>query len=112
MCIEEVGEDETGANATAFIQKHISDTNHAHQIICAFKRLRWAHPDDAMPQGLKKHEPLLRTTGHIINPWDDRLEAQPTSSPHYVDKVLNDAHLMMKHPLWLVNTNKWCDSKV
>ena len=45
---------ETGANATAFIHKRISDTNHAQQIIAAFKRLRWAYPDDAMPQLLKK----------------------------------------------------------
>ena len=56
--------DETGANGTAFIHKHISDTNHAQQIIAAFKRLRWAYPDYAIPQGLKKHEPLLTTTGH------------------------------------------------
>ena len=42
--------DETGANATAFIHRRISDTNHAQQIICAFKGLRSAYPDDAMPQ--------------------------------------------------------------
>ena len=42
--------DETGANATAFIHKRISDTNHAHQIIGVFKWLRWAYPDDAIPQ--------------------------------------------------------------
>ena len=81
--------DETGANGNAFIYKHISGTNHAHQIIGAFKWLRWAHPDYAIPQGLKKHEPLLTTTGHIINLGDDRLETQPTPSPppQYVDEV-------------------------
>ena len=42
--------DETGADATAFLHRCISDTNHAQQIICAFKRLRWADPDDAIPQ--------------------------------------------------------------
>ena len=102
--------DETGANGTAFIQKRISDTNHAHQIIGAFKRLRQAYPDDAIPQELKKHEPLLTTTGHIINLGDDRLETQPSPSQH-VDKVLNNTHLM-KHPPWLVDGNKWCDNKV
>ena len=61
--------DETGANGTAFIQKRISDTNHAQQIIGAFKRLRWAYPDGVIPQGLQKHEPLLTTTGHIIISW-------------------------------------------
>ena len=74
--------DETGANGTAFIHKRISHTNHAHQIICAFKRLRWAYPDDAIPQGLKKHEPLLTATGHIINlVGNDRLETQPIPTP-------------------------------
>ena len=65
--------DETDANATAFLHKRISDTNHAQQIIGAFKGLRWAYPDDAIPQGLKKHEYLLSTAGHIINLGDDRL---------------------------------------
>ena len=83
--------DETGANATAFIHKHISHTNHAQQIIGAFKRHRWAYPDYAIPQGLKKHEPLLTTTGHIINLGDDWLETRPTPSQH-VDKVLNHTH--------------------
>ena len=46
--------DETDANATAFFHKRISDTNHAQQIIGVFKGLRWAYPDDAIPQGLKK----------------------------------------------------------
>ena len=104
--------DETFANATAFIHKRISDTNHAHQIICAFKRFRWAYPDDAMPQGLKKHEPLLTTTGHLINLGDDRLETQPTPPSQHVDNVLNDTHLMTKHAPWLVDGNKWCDNKV
>ena len=45
--------DETGANATAFIHRCISDTNNVHQIIGAFKQLRWTYPDDAIPQGLK-----------------------------------------------------------
>ena len=58
--------DETGANGTAFIHRRISDTNHAQQIIGAFKLLRWAYPDDAIPQGLRRHEPLLTTTGHFI----------------------------------------------
>ena len=44
---------DTGANATAFIHRRILCTNHAQQIIGAFKGLRWAYPDDAMPQGLK-----------------------------------------------------------
>ena len=80
--------DETGANGTAFIQKRISDTNHAHQIIGAFKRLRWAYPDYAIPQGLKKHEPLLTTTGHIIGLGDDRLETQPSPTLQHEDNVL------------------------
>ena len=46
--------DESDANATAFFHKRISDTNHAQQIIGVFKGLRWAYPDDAIPQGLKK----------------------------------------------------------
>ena len=90
--------DETGANGTAFIHRRISDTNHAQQIIVAFKRLRWAYPDDAIPQRLKKHEPLLKTTGHIINFGDDRLGTQTKLPPRHVEKVLNDTHLMMKHP--------------
>ena len=104
--------DETGTNGTAFLHKCISDTNHAHQISGAFKGFRWACPDDAMPQGLKEHEPLLMTTGHIINHGDDRLETQPSPPPQHVDKVLNNSHLMMKHPPWLVDGNKWCDNKV
>ena len=77
--------DETGANAIAFLHKRISDTNHAHQIIAAFKQLSWAYPDDSMLQELKKHEHLLATTGHIINLGDYRLETQPP--PQHVDKV-------------------------
>ena len=42
--------DETGANGTTFLHRRISDTSHAPQIIAAFKRLRWADPDDAIPQ--------------------------------------------------------------
>ena len=42
--------DETGANGTAFLLKRISDTNHAHQIVAAFKRLKWAYPDVVIPQ--------------------------------------------------------------
>ena len=75
--------DETGANGTAFLHRRISDTNHAQQIIAAFKRLRWAYPDDAMPQGLKKREPLLTRRGHIIPCGDDRLDTQPTSPPQH-----------------------------
>ena len=104
--------DETGANATAFIHRRISDTNHAQQITAAIKGLRWAYPDDVIPQGLKKHEPLLSTTSHIINLGDDRLETQPTTPPQHVDKVLNNTHLMMKHTPWLVGGNKWRDNKV
>ena len=104
--------DETGANGTAFLHRRIPCTNHAQQIIAAFKQLRWAYPDDVIPQGLKKHEPLLSTTSHIINLGDDRLETQPTTPPQHVDKVLNYTHLMMKHPQWLVDGNKWCDNKV
>ena len=96
--------DETCANGTAFLHKRIPCTNHAHQIIAAFKRLRWAYPDDSIPQGLKKHDPLLTRTGHIIPCGDDRPETQPTpASPQHMDKVLNDIHLMMKHPPWLVD---------
>ena len=47
--------------------------------------------DDAIPQGLKKHEPLLTTTGHIINHGDGWLVTQPTPPPQHVYKVLNDA---------------------
>ena len=39
---------ETGADATAFIHKCVSDTNYAHQIIGAFKQLRWTYLDDAI----------------------------------------------------------------
>ena len=84
--------DETGANATAFLHRPIPCTNHVQQIIAAFKRLRWAYPDDAIPQGLKKHEPLLTTTGHIINLGDGRLETQPTPPSQHVDNVLNNTH--------------------
>ena len=81
------------------------------QIIGAFKRLGWAYPDYAIPQGLKKFERLL-TTGHIIPCGDDRLETQPTPPPQYADKVLNNTHLMFKYPPFLVDANKWCDNKV
>ena len=64
-----------------------------------------------MPQGLKKHESIL-TTGNINSLGDDRLETQPTPPPQHVDKELNYTHLMMKHPPWLVDGNKWCDNKV
>ena len=81
--------DETGANGTAFVHKRIPCTNHAQQIIGAFKRLRWGYPDDAIFQGLKRFERLPTTTGHIINLGDDKLETQPSPPPH-LDKVLND----------------------
>ena len=42
-----------------------------------------------MPQGLKKHEPLLSTAVHIINLGDEWLETQPTP-PQHMDKVLNN----------------------
>ena len=90
--------DETGANATAFLHRRISDTNHAQQIIGAFKRLRWAYPDYAMPQGLKKHEPLLTTTSHVINHGDDRLETQPPPLPQHVDKMHNNNTLDVETP--------------
>ena len=45
--------DETGANGTAFLHRRIPCTNHAQQIIAAFKRFRLAYPDDVMSQGLK-----------------------------------------------------------
>ena len=102
--------DETDANGTAFIHRCISDTNHAHQISGAFKGFRWACPDDAMPQGLKKHEPLLTTTGHLINLGDDRLETQPPSQQMWTRYSMT--HLMMKYPPGLVDGNKWCDNKV
>ena len=96
--------DETGANGTAFIHKRIPCTSHAHQIIGAFKRLRWAYPDFAIPHGLEKFEPLLRTTGHITTCGDDRLKSQPTPPPQHVDKVLNDTHM--------VDANKQCHNNV
>ena len=107
--------DETGANVTAFIHRRISDTNHAHQIIGAFKWLRWAYPDDTIPQGLKKFERLLTRRGQIIDLGDARLETQPTP-PQHVDKVLNDTHhgwLMeasgvttrWKHAMCIVHSN-------
>ena len=104
--------DETGANATAFLHRRIPCTNHAQQIIAAFKRLRWAYPDCAIPQRLKRFERLLTRRGRIIPCGDDRLETQPTPLPQHMDKVLNDTHLMMKHTPWLVDANKWCDNKV
>ena len=97
--------DETGADGTAFVQKRISDTNHAQQIIGAFKWLRWAYPDYAIPQGLKKVESLLTRTGHIIPYGDDRLETQPTPLLH-ANGLLNDTHLMFKYPPFLVDANK------
>ena len=99
--------DETGANGTAFLHTHIPCTNHAHQIIGAFKQLRWAYPDYAIPHGLEKFEPLLKRTGHIITCDDDRLESQPTPPPQHMDKVLNDTHLMFNHLPFLVDANKW-----
>ena len=81
--------DETGANGTAFIHRRISDTSHAPQIIAAFKRLRWAYPDYAIPQGLKRFERLLTRRGRIIPCGDDRLDTQPTP-PQHMDKVLNN----------------------
>ena len=104
--------DETGADGTAFLHRRIPCTNHAQQIIAAFKRLRWAYPDYAIPQGLKKFERLLTRRGRIIPCGDNRLETQPTPLPQHMDKVLNDTHLMMKHTPWLVDANKWCDNKV
>ena len=104
--------DETGANGTAFLHKRIPCTNHAHQIIGAFKRLRWAYPDYAIPQGLETFESLLRRTGHIINFGDNRLESQPATPPQYANGLLNDTHLMFKHPPFLVDANKWCDNSV
>ena len=58
----------------------------------------------------QKFEPLLTTTGHIIND-DERMGAQPISPPH-VDNVPINTHLMMKQPPLLVDGNKWCDNKV
>ena len=46
----------------------------------------------------KRFEPLLTTTGHIINLGDDRLDIQPTSSPQHVDKVLNTRTLDEETP--------------
>ena len=103
--------DETGANATAFLHRRISDTNYAQQIIGAFKWLRCAYPDYAMPQGLKRFERLLTRRGRIITCGDDRLETQPTPQQH-MDKVLNDTRLMFKYTPFLVDANIWCDNKV
>ena len=36
----------------------------------------------------KRHEPLLTTTGYIINLGDDRLETQPTP-PQHADNMVN-----------------------
>ena len=102
---------ETGSNGTAFLHKHIPCTNHAQQTIGAFKWLRWAYPDYAIPHGLEKFEPLLRTTGHTITCGDDRLESQPPPLQH-ADKLLNDTHLMFKQPPFLVDANTWCHNKV
>ena len=104
--------DETGANATAFLHRRIPCTNHAQQIIAAFKRLRWAYPDCAIPQRLKRFERLLTRRGRIIPCGDDRLETQPTPPPRYANGLLNDMHLMFKYPPFLVDANKWCDNKV
>ena len=95
-----------------------SSTNTFHaqimpsKIIGAFKRLRWACPDYAIPHGLETFESLLRRTSHIITCGDDRLESQPTPPPQHVDKLLNDTHLMFKHPPFLVDANKWCHNNV
>ena len=83
--------DETGANATAFIHRCISDTNHAQQIIAAFKRLRWAYPDYAIHQGLKKgmsifsQQQAASTTLVMTG-----LRHNQPASPQHVDKVLNN----------------------
>ena len=69
-------------------------------------------PDYAISHGLKKHERLLTRTGHIIHCGDERLETQPTLPPRYADGLLNDTHLMFKHPPFLVDAHKWCDNKV
>ena len=91
----------------AIIHRRIPCTNHAHQIIAAFKWLRWAYPDDTIPQGLKKFERHLTRRGHIIPCGDARLETQP-SPPQHVDKMLNNTHFMLKHPPMLVDVNKCC----
>ena len=53
---------------------------------------------------------------HIVfceyNYRESRLDAQPTPPLQHVDKVLNDTRLMLKHPPWLDDGNKWCDNKV
>ena len=105
--------DETGANATAFIHRRISDTNHAHQIIGAFKELRWAI---VMMPSLKDSKSMSlfsqqQATSSILvmTGWRHN---QQHHQPQHVDKVLNNTHLMMKYPPWLVDANKWCDNKV
>ena len=61
----------------------------------------------------KKTQTHLQTrTGHIIHCGDERLETEPTLPPRYADGLLNNSHLMFKHPSFLVDAHKWCDNKV
>ena len=56
------------------------------------------------------HLPLRRMKDTVRG--DDIPETQPTPPPRYADGLLNDTHLMFKHPPFLVDANKWCDNKV
>ena len=91
-----------------------SSTNTFHAQTMLSKSLVPSNGSDghAIPHGLEKFESLLRTTGHIITWGDDKLESQPAPPPQHVDKVLNDTHLMFKHPPFLVDANKWCHNNV
>ena len=40
------------------------------------------------------------------------LRQNQTLPPRYADGLLNDTHLMLKHPPFLVDAHKWCDNKV
>ena len=49
------------------------------------------------------------TLSKSLQTGDNRLETQPLLPQQHMDKMLNNTHLMMKHPPWLVDGNKWCD---
>ena len=55
---------ETGADATAFIHKCVSDTNYAHQIIGDFKQLGWTYLDDAIFHTSNGHSHRAFLLGH------------------------------------------------
>ena len=87
-------------------------------------------PPDVIPGTILGPQDKTRYLGAIIScdpnvaPWENalakalaRLKAwsKRNLSIHnhrYTDGLLNDTHLMFKHPPFLVDAHKWCDNKV